>query len=74
MFQKETPSWNLMFYVKNERKVEQNNFLGTSYAINLQDPAVMSDFHQFNVHVQLQRKNRKKTCLNPVPLDLLQVQ
>lgn len=74
MFQKETPSWNLMFYVKNEWKVEQNNFLGTSYAINLQDPALMIDFHQFNVHVQLQRKNRKKTCLNPVPLDFLQVQ
>ena len=29
-----------MFYVKNEWKVEQNNFLGTSYAINLQDPAL----------------------------------
>lgn len=47
-----------MFYVKNERKVEQNSFLGTSYAINLQDPALMSDFHQFNVHVQCMLKGQ----------------
>lgn len=73
MFQKETPSWNLMFYVKNEWKVEQNNFLGTSYAINLQDPA-LEWLSSIQRTCSTAKEKQKENLFNPVPLDFLQVQ